>query len=322
MEVFTVAEHIKGELSPISIELLHLANSIKGPDKSNAIVLSSDARAFSEHLAKYADKVWAIESEILACYDPEVYADIICQVVRSVQSALVLVGDTPVGKEFAPTLAVKLKAPIQTDVMEVDLSDKVSISKYILQGNIMIDVELQQSDFYVLTIRQKIVKEGPQVTGSIEVVHLEPSMSPRRQFSKYIELEIGDVDITKKDILITVGRGLGNVSNMDFAEDLAKLLGGVTAGSRPVIDSGWLPKDRQIGSSGRKVNPKLYLGLGVSGASQHVMGMKDSELIIAINKDPDAPIFTVAEYGIIGDLKEIVPELVNQIREVKKYHDG
>jgi len=129
---------------------------------------------------------------------------------------------------------------------------------------------------------------------------------------------VGEVDISKEDVVVTVGRGIGDSSKMSMAEDLAKLLGGVTAGTRPVIDNGWLPKDRQVGASGRVISPKFYLGLGVSGASQHVAGMRGSGLIIAINKDSEAPIFRVAEYCITGDVHEIVPELVNQILKIKE----
>jgi electron transfer flavoprotein alpha subunit len=317
MEIFAVAEHTEGKLASVSVELLNLANLIKGPGKSNAILLCKNGSTLAEQLARSADKVWVIEDKALENYNPESYIDTICQMLKGKEPAVILIGDTPFGREFAPCLAVKLNAPVQTDVVGVDVSDGVSVSKYMFQGRVMIDMELAKSEFYVVTVRQKVFKEGPQVTGDIEVISVKPPTTARRSFVRYIEPEIGEVDLSTEDVLVTVGRGIGDSSKMQLAEELATLLDGVTAGSRPIIDCGWLPKDRQVGSSGKTVNPKLYVGLGVSGASQHVMGMKESELIIAINKDPEAPIFAVAQYGVIGDIHQIVPELINQLRHIK-----
>lgn len=318
MEIFAIAEHRRGELNPVSFELLNLTNLLKGGGKSNAVVLGKNAHVFAKQLAKYADKVLAIEDEALENYDPELYSDVILQVLKGDNPALVLIGNTISGAELAACLAVKLNAPVQTDVVNVEISDGIRISKYICQGKVMVDVKLRNSEFYVLSVRQGVFKNGPEVRGNFEVISIKPSIAPRRKFIKYIEPEIGEVDISKEDVLITVGRGLKDSSNMVIAEELAKLLGGVIAGTRPTVDYGWLSKDRQVGTSGKTVTPKLYLGMGISGASQHVMGMKDSELIIAINKDPRAPIFEVAEYGIIGDIFEIVPKVIDKLRQIKR----
>ena len=318
MDIFIIAEHRNDELTAISLELLNLANSIKGASRSNAIVLSQNTKTLAEQLARYSDKVWAIEGKTFADYNPEVYADVIQTLIKGNQPALMLIGDTSTGRELAPYLALKLDAPVQTDAVGVEIAgDRIRISKYLFQGKVMIDMELRKSSCYVLTLRQGVFKEGPQVNGSIEVINTKPSITPRREFVKYIEPEIGDVDISKEDVLVTVGRGIADPSKMEIVEELAELIGGVLAGSRPAVDYGWLPKDRQVGISGKVVSPKLYLGLGVSGASQHVMGMKDSELIVAINKDPAAPIFQVAEYGIVGDIFRIVPEIVNRLNQIK-----
>jgi electron transfer flavoprotein alpha subunit len=317
MEIFAVAEHRVGELSPVSFELLNLANLIKGDGKSNAVVLGKNAGKVAEPLAKYADRVWAVEDEALENDNPELCMDVIQQIIKAKKPALLLFGDTPFGKETAPYLAVKLNAPVQTDVIRVEVSHEVRISKYLCQGKAVMDVALGEAEFYVLTVRQRVFKGGPQVTGEVDVVSLKPSIAARRNFVKYIEPEVGDIDISKEEIVITVGRGIGDSSKMSVAEDLAKLLGGVTAGTRPAVDNGWLSKDRQVGQSGKVITPRLYFGLGVSGASQHIAGMRDSDLIIAINSDPDAPIFGVAEYGVVGDVREVVPVLIEQIRQIK-----
>ena len=318
MEILAIAEHRRGELNPVSFELLHLTNLLKGGGKSNAVVLGRNTRVFAEQLAKYADKVLAIEDESLENYDPELYSDVILQVLKGDKPTLVLIGNTISGAELAPCLAVKLNAPVQTDVVNVEVSDGIRISKYICQGKVMVDARLRNSEFYVLSVRQGVFKNGPEVRGNFEVINIKPSIAPGRKFIKCIEPEVGEVDISKVDVLITVGRGLKDSSNMVIAEELAELLGGVIAGTRPTVDYGWLSQDRQVGTSGKTVTPKLYLGVGISGASQHVMGMKDSELIIAINKDPRAPIFEVAEYGIIGDIFQIVPKVIDKLRQIKR----
>jgi len=315
MRVFAVAEHRMGELNPISVELLNLANAIK-KDSSEALLLGRDVKGFADELAKFADKVWVIQDESLEFFNPESYADVLIQFFANNKPDVVLLPNTSFGMELAPLLAVKLNAPIATDVVGVDVSDGIKVSKYIFQGKLMVDLKLNETETYVLTIRQGVFKEGKEVGGDVEELSLKPA-EPKRKFIQYIEPEVGEVDITQADILVTVGRGIDDASNIELAEELAEMLGGVVAGSRPVIDNGWLPKDRQVGISGKTVKPKLYLGLAVSGAFQHVMGMKDSELIVAINKDPEAPIFGVAHYGVVGDIFEIVPELIEQLSKSK-----
>jgi len=317
MRVFVVAEHRMGELNPISIEMLNLANSLKGDGTSEAVVIGKDVNAYAEELAKYADVVWKIEDDTLENYNPELYVDVLLQLFANNKPDVVLIGNTACGSEFAPYLAVKLNAPIATDVVAVDASDGIKVSRYLFQGKLMTDLKLKDAETYVLTIRQGVFKEGAEVNGEIKDAGIKPSKEPSRKFIRYIEPEVGEVDISQADIIVAVGRGIDDESNIELAEELAELLGGVVAGSRPVIDNGWLPKDRQVGISGKIVKPKLYLALGISGAFQHVMGMKDSELIIAINKDPEAPIFGVAHYGIVGDIFEIVPELIEKLNEIK-----
>ncbi len=316
MRVFCVAEHRFGELNPLSIELLNLANKIKGDGTAEAVVIGKDVGKFAEELAKYADKVWKIEDDSLENYNPELYIDVLLQLFDKEKPDVVLIGHTAEGGEYAPYLAAKMNAPIATDVVGVDVSDGIKVSRYLFQGKLMADLKLKSTPC-VITVRQGVFKEGVEVNGEVVDAGIKPSKEPARKFVGYIEPEVGEVDITQADIIVAVGRGIEDASNIELAEELAELLGGVVAGSRPVIDNGWLPKDRQVGISGKTVKPKLYLALGISGAFQHVMGMKDSELIIAINKDPDAPIFSVAHYGVVADLFEVVPELIDKLREIK-----
>ncbi len=316
MKIFCVAEYRFDELNPLSVELLNLANQIKGDGSSEAVVIGKDVGKYAEELAKYADKVWKIEDESLENYNPELYIDVLMQLIEKEKPDMVLVGNTSQGGEFAPYLAAKMNAPIATDVVGVDVSDGVKVSRYLMQGKLMVDLKLKSTPC-VLTVRQGVFKEGPEVNGEIVDAGIKPTKEPARKFLGYIEPEVGEVDIAQADIIVSVGRGIEDASNIELAEELAQLLGGVVAGSRPVIDNGWLPKDRQVGISGKVVKPKLYLALGISGAFQHVMGMKDSELIIAINKDPEAPIFGVAHYGAVADLFDVVPEMIEKLKELK-----
>ncbi|WP_202318478.1 electron transfer flavoprotein subunit alpha/FixB family protein [Archaeoglobus neptunius] len=316
MKVFCIAEYRFDELNPLSIEILNLANQIKGDGTAEAVVIGKDVGKYAEELVKYADRVWKVEDDALENYTPDLYVDVLLQLVEKENPDLILVGNTSQGSEFAPYLAAKLNAPLATDVVAVDTSDGVKVSRYLMQGKLMVDLKLKSTPC-VLTIRQGIFKEGSEVGGEIVDAGIKPSRESKRKFISYIEPEVGEVDITQADIIVSVGRGIEDASNIELAEELAELLGGVVAGSRPVIDNGWLPKDRQVGISGKVVKPKLYLALGISGAFQHVMGMKDSELIIAINKDPEAPIFGVAHYGVVADLFDVVPELIDKLKELK-----
>ena len=313
MKVFCVAEYRFGELNPLSIELLNLANRIKGDGTAEAVVIGRDVGKYAEELAKYADKVWKIEDESLENYTPDLYVDVLLQLADREKPDLILVGNTAQGGEFAPYLAAKMNAPIVTDVVAVD---GTKVSRYLMQGKLMVDLKLKSTPA-VLTVRQGVFKEAVEVGGEIVDAGIKPSKESRRKFIKYVEPEVGEVDIAQADIIVSVGRGIEDASNIALAEELASLLGGVVAGSRPVIDNGWLPKDRQVGISGKVVKPKLYLALGISGAFQHVMGMKDSELIIAVNKDPEAPIFGVAHYGVVADMFEVVPELIEKLKGIK-----
>lgn len=313
MKVLAVAEHRFGILNPLSIELLNLANRL---GESEAVVIGKDVSNFAKELAKYANRVWKIEDASLESYSPDLYVDVLLQLVNKVKPDVVLVGNTAMGSEFAPYLAVKMGVPVVTDVVGVNKADGLIVSRFLMQGKIMVDLKV--STPCVLTVRQGAFKEGVQKAGEIVDSGIKPTKQALRKFISYIEPEVGEVDITKAEVIVAVGRGIEDSANIPLAEELAKLLGGVVAGSRPVIDSGWLPKDRQVGISGKTVKPKLYLALGISGAFQHVMGMKDSELIIAVNKDPEAPIFGVAHYGIVANIFDVVPELIEKLKAIKK----
>jgi electron transfer flavoprotein alpha subunit len=202
--------------------------------------------------------------------------------------------------------------------MEMD-GDKPKPTRTFYGGKLDAHLTMKDADLYILTIREAtFIAEEPSKSG--EIVKVDNPVTEEvsyRKFLEYVEPEIGEVDITQSTLLVGVGRGIREDKNMPVVEELAKAMGADLAASRAVVDAGWLPSDRQVGISGKTVKPKLYLAVGISGAFQHVTGMKGSEVIVAINKDPDAPIFGIADYGIVDDLFKVVPKLVEKIKELK-----
>lgn len=316
MRVFAVVERAPGGINPVSFELLNLANAIKMGGSSEAVVVGEVDRHLLDSIARSADKVWALKGDQLEEYNPEIYADVLVQFFGKESPDVVLLGNTSQGCELAPLLAVQLHCPVVTDVVGVTVArEGLVVSRYIYQGKLMADLRVKRLPC-VLTVRQGVFKEGVCTSGELREVNVNPSKPPKRRTLKVTAPEAGEVDISKSDVIVAVGRGA--VSSIQLAKELAGVLGGAVAGSRPVIDGGLLPKDRQVGISGKTVKPKLYLALGISGAFQHVVGMKDSELIIAVNKDPQAPIFAVAHYGVVGDVQEVLPSLLSKVMEEKR----
>ncbi|MEM4674938.1 MAG: electron transfer flavoprotein subunit alpha/FixB family protein, partial [Nitrososphaerota archaeon] len=314
--VFAVVERVSEGINPVSFELLNLANMIKMGGTSEAVVVGGADRPLLDSISRSADKVWVLKGGQLEEYNPETYADVLVQFFKRETPDVVLLGSTSQGCELAPLLAVQLNCPVVTDVVGVTVAQEgLVVSRYIYQGKLMADLRVKRLPC-VLTVRQGVFKEGARTNGELKELSLAPSKPPRRRTVRVVAPETGEVDISKSDVIVAVGRGA--VSSIQLAKELANVLGGAVAGSRPVIDSGLLPKDRQVGISGKTVKPKLYLALGISGAFQHVVGMKDSELIIAVNKDPQAPIFAVAHYGVVGDVQEILPSLLSKVVEEKR----
>jgi electron transfer flavoprotein alpha subunit len=232
---------------------------------------------------------------------------------------LVLAGHTSYAYDLAPSLATELEAPLLTDCIDLAFEGSRLVgTRQIYGGKLNARVTCTESSLYMATLRQGSFQPPPETSGQIEKINTTIDEEPEyRRFLEYIEEAIGDVDITKADVVIGVGRGIKEEQNMSVVQQLADALGGVLACSRPVVDAGWLSKDRQVGSSGKTVKPKLYLAVGISGAFQHVTGMKGSDTIVAINKDPNAPIFADADYGIVDDLFKVIPSLTQKITEMR-----
>jgi electron transfer flavoprotein alpha subunit len=321
-EILVLTEHLNGKLRDITFEMLTKARNLAdaGGGKVAAVLFGSGVGSIAQELAPLADEVLVRDHESFGHYNSAVYQPVLSEVIKARDSSLVMIGHTAFGVDLAPSLAVALDLPLATDVVDLKLDGEAFTAvRQIYGGKINEEMGFGGAPQVMVTVRaaafppEEAAREGSVVELDVDV----PAEPEIRRFVEYVEAAIGDVDITKSEVVIAVGRGIREEENMPMIEELAELLGGVVACSRPIVDAGWLPKDRQVGSSGKTVKPKLYVAVGLSGQFQHVSGMKSAETIVAINKDPKAPIFSAAHYGIVGDLFKVLPALTEKIAELR-----
>ncbi|WP_280537805.1 electron transfer flavoprotein subunit alpha/FixB family protein [Halopenitus sp. POP-27] len=311
--VLAVAEHRRGELRDVSFELLtagrELADAIGG--ELHVAVISGDVETHADALNR--EGVDAIHTvPVGEEFDHTVYQGAVEELVDAHDPATVLFPNSVNGLDYAPAVAESLGVPLVTDAIDVAYDDELTVTRE-QYGSKVETILAVEGDRYALTVRGG---EWPAANGSgnavVETfdVDVDPADSGAR-VQGYEEVGGGDVDIADADVLVSVGRGIEEEDNLDLIFDLAEAMDATVSSSRPIVDNGWLPKNRQVGQSGKVVTPDVYLAIGISGAVQHVAGMKGAETIIAINTDPNAPIFDIADYGIVGDLFDVVPELID-----------
>ncbi|MCK4497757.1 electron transfer flavoprotein subunit alpha/FixB family protein [Candidatus Bathyarchaeota archaeon] len=320
--VFVLTEHRRGQIRDITFEMLtkgrELAEKLNG--KLTALILGNNIKAQAKTLTEHAEEVLLIENPQLENFNSDAYQQVLSNLIQQFKPYLTLIGHTSYGVELAPRLSVSLKLPLATDCIGLKLeNDQLTITRQVFGGKVNVDATFNEAEGYIATVRQAAFpQEETEVKG--EIKEIPSPLLKEGERKRWIEYRLpppGEVDITASDILVGVGRGIKDEGELPAIEELAKVLRGVLACSRPIVDKGWLPNDRQVGSSGKTVKPKLYIALGISGAFQHILGMKESDLIIAVNKDPNAPIFSAADYGIVDDLFKIVPALKQKISEMK-----
>ena len=320
--IMVLAEHRAGNLRDITFEMLAKAQSLASEMnlKVNALLLGHNNEAMAKALSSYCHEVTSIDDEILANFNSEIYQRVVSQIAQEHKPALLLIGHTAFGSDLAPGLAYALNLPLITDCIDISRQDgRITTIRQMYSGKLNARV-LFKDQPGILSVRAGTFKaECPNFTCTLAKIAVAEKTKANyaSKFIGYEEVPTTGIDITKADIIIALGRGIKEQKNMPIVEDFAKAIGGELACTRPVIDAGWLPKDRQVGSSGKTVKPKLYIALGISGAFQHISGMKSAQTIVAVNKDPNAPIFSVAHYGIVGDLLKIVPVLKEKIKELK-----
>jgi electron transfer flavoprotein alpha subunit len=324
--ILVIAEQREGKLNRLSWETIAAGQAIAvqtGWTLEAAVVGANIASIASEIAAKKLAKVYAIESAKLDPYTPDAFAYALKDFLGKHPAKLVLMPHTYQVRDFVPKLATALQTTAISDVIGYSYeSNKLLFTRQMFQGKFVADVSFSGSGPCFVTFqngsfRADKVEAGsvaaPVVTVSVEI----PEGTVRNQPQEVFKEAKQAVDLTQAEIIVSVGRGIKEQKNIDLAKQLADALGGELAASRPICDNGWLPMDRQIGSSGQTVAPKLYLALGISGAIQHIVGMKGARSIIAINKDSEAPIFEIADFAVVGNLFDIVPPLIEEVKKAK-----
>jgi electron transfer flavoprotein alpha subunit len=321
-DIFTLVEHIDGRISDGSFELLGKAKQLAASSGGTAVavVLGSAAQGFAAALGA-ADAVLAVEHSALDSYTPEAYQRTLAALLKQRQPRLLLASNTAIGMDQSAGLSAELGWPLVAYAKEVALADgQLRVVSQIYGGKILAESAVTGAHAIVSVLAGAFPAEDGRAAGSPAVEALAPPAALeglRVRFRQLNRPEAGGVDITKEPLLVSVGRGIQGQDNIPVVQELADALGAALSASRPIVDQGWLPKARQVGKSGMTVKPKLYLAVGISGAPEHLEGMRGADLIVAINQDASAPIFGVAHYGVVGDLFELVPALTEKIKAAR-----
>jgi electron transfer flavoprotein alpha subunit len=308
VKALVVAEHVRGELRPVTLELVSAARELGGPVA--VAVIAADPSALTDAVdVEGVDEILAVRVEQEA-FESDVYQQAVEALIEKRSPRAVLAGFTVDAMGFAPALAAKLGLGFASDVLALrEEGGEIVAERSYYGAKVNAEVEFPGHDRVVLLIRPTSWQPAGG-SGSATVTEVGvPAATSRARHRDWVEVQAGDVDITTADFLLSVGRGVGEKENLEQFEELAGRMGATLSVSRPLVDAGWMPNARQVGQSGKTVKPKVYLALGISGAVQHLAGMKTSGTIIAVNSDPEAAIFNVAHYGAVADLFEVADEL-------------
>ena len=314
MTVLAITEHRRGELRDVSYEVItagrELADELGG--ELHLGVISGDVDAFADDVNR--DGVDAIHTvDHGEEFNHDVYAQAIPQLYETSGADVLLMPNTVNGLDYAPAVADDLDLPLLTDAIALDGGDVTEVTREQYGGKVETTFDVD-AEAYALTVRPaewpRAEGDSDAPVGAVDVDIDEDAIGS--EVTGFEEVGSGDVDITEADVLVSVGRGIEDEENIVLIEELADTLGATLSSSRPIVDNGWLPKNRQVGQSGKVVTPDVYIAIGISGAVQHVAGMKGADTIVAINTDPSAPIYDLADYGIVDDLFDVVPELIEE----------
>lgn len=323
--IFVFAEQRDGKAADVSYELLGAARRLAGELDTDvsAVLLGADESEAQELIMWGADRVYLCSDPELKSFNDDTYAGIVSDLIEKHKPSIVLAGATAIGRSFLPRVAARVRTGLTADCTSLEIDRD---SRDLLQvrpafgGNIMATILCPDYRPQMATVRPRVMKKGTydkKSKGEIILVKTEGLSSRTRVLEAVKEVSELSVNLHEADIIISGGRGAGGAKGFELLEDLAEALGGVVGASRAAVDEGWVQYSHQVGQTGKTVNPKIYFACGISGAVQHLVGMQSSDIIIAINKNPDAPIFNVATYGIVGDMFEILPMLTRRIKEIK-----
>jgi electron transfer flavoprotein alpha subunit len=324
MSILTVMEQRGGAWNRMSFETLAAAQQLAGElnTTASAAVLGQGIEALAGELAgKQLEKIYLVEHELLKEYTPDAYTSALGQLLARVNAEYVLLPHTYQVRDFLPKLATALGTVAVSDVVahRVEAGALVLV-RQMFQGKLNSDVRFTGAAPHFASLQAGAYRADQVVEGAAAVEKFTPAIAPGDVRTRPLECfreSARAVDLSAAELIVSVGRGIKEADNIPLIQELANVMGAELAASRPICDAGWLPMERQVGSSGQTVGPKLYMAIGISGAIQHLVGMKGSRTIVAINKDPDAPIFEVADYGIVGDLFQVVPELIEAFKKAK-----
>jgi electron transfer flavoprotein alpha subunit len=324
--VWVFAEQHKGDIASVSLELLGEGRKLadKKGAKLSAVFIGSGIRDKAKDLIAFgADIVYLADDPALKDFNDDSYAAVLTTLAYQHKPEIILAGATAIGRSFFPKVASTLYTGLTADCTMLDIdaaSGHLHQTRPAFGGTIMATIVTPNHRPQMATVRHKVMKPALRDEarkGDIIEVGYNQSGALRTRVLKTVEALTETVNICEADIIVAGGRGLGSQKNFQLLEELAKVLGGAVAATRGAVDEGWIPYAHQVGQTGKTVCPKLYIACGISGAIQHVAGMSSSETIVAINKDPDAPIFSVATYGIVGDVHEVVPVMIKKFREIR-----
>jgi len=316
-DVFVLVEHLDGKVNEVTFELLGRGRELATATGGSlvAVLLGSGVKNLAPEFGA-ADTVLVADHPALAGYTPEGYKRVLGELVKSRAPRVLLIANTAMGMDQAAGLSIDLGWPLVAYAREVAISGgALRAVSQIYGGKLLAEAEVPGDHAIVSVLAGASPAEKGKAAGTPAVEEVAASVDGARvRFKRLIVPEAGDVDITKEPILVSVGRGIGSQENIPLVQDLADSLGAALAASRPIVDQGWLPKTRQVGKSGMTVKPKLYIAVGISGAPEHLEGMRSSSTIVAINTDAAAPIFGIAHYGVVGDLFDVLPALTEKIK--------
>jgi len=323
--IFLVAEHKDNKLKSITSELLVFAQRVSRDfaQPVTAVVLGASPGAVADELeTRKIDRVVVAQHEQLAEYNPDLYVEVLKGMIEKEKPFLVLMGHTTEGMDYAPRLAVALRKPLIAGCVDYEKQgNRLILTRQIFNAKMNMKAGLHGAAPYLATASPgAFPADEVESGGSAEIVNQPVTITsaPRRKVVERVEAQKGKADLSSAPIIVSGGRGLKEKQNFNLVFELAEALGGSVGASRPVVDAEWLPREYQIGSSGQTVSPRLYFAIGISGAIQHLVGMQSSRCIVAINKDPEAPIFKVAHYGIVEDLFKVVPALTKIFKDLKQ----
>ena len=333
--VYVFAQQVDNEISSIAFELLGKAKDLAKDLSTDvtAVLIGSGIKGLADQLAEYgADKVIVVDDPELKDYRTEPYAHALASVINQYKPEIMLVGATAIGRDLGPRVSARVATGLTADCTVLEIGDfplqavpgqeqlhnQLLMTRPAFGGNTIATIACPYNRPQMATVRAGVMQKIDPIKGAKAVVEeYNPGFTPDNKYVEILEVVKAvteTVDIMDAKILVSGGRGVGSPENFKILEELAEVLGGTVSCSRAVVDSGWKPKDLQVGQTGKTVRPNVYFAIGISGAIQHVAGMEESDIIVAINKDADAPIFDVADYGVVGDLNKIVPKLTEALK--------